>query len=142
MTRAASMLSVEHVADRAAGYGIPAFSVDGNDVLAVYETVSAALDHCRSGAGPALVEAWSYRMHGHGAHDAQRYVPEAELEDWRERDPLARWQARARAEAGWTDADQADLERTVSAEIGEAVERALAAPYPDPAGLAPSVFAT
>jgi TPP-dependent pyruvate/acetoin dehydrogenase alpha subunit len=103
--------------------------------------VESALEHARSGAGPALVEAWSYRMHGHGAHDAQRYVPSVELDDWRERDPLARWQARAREEAGWTDADQADLERSIGEEIAEAVERALAAPYPDPAGLATSVFA-
>jgi TPP-dependent pyruvate/acetoin dehydrogenase alpha subunit len=142
MTRASSVLSVERIVDRAAGYGVLGLTVDGNDVLAVHETVSAALEHARSGAGPALVEAWSYRMHGHGAHDAQRYVPEAELDEWRERDPLARWQALARAEAGWTDADQADLERTVAGEVAEAVERALAAPYPDPAGLAPSVFAT
>lgn len=141
MTRSASMLSVERLVDRAAGYGLPGYSVDGNDVLAVHETVCAALDHARSGAGPGLVEAWSYRMHGHGAHDAQRYVPEGELDDWRERDPLARWQVQARAEAGWTDADQADLERSVREEVAEAVERALAAPAPDPAGLAPSVFA-
>lgn len=141
MTRASSMLSVERIVDRAAGYGVLGLTTDGNDVLAVYETVSAALDHARSGAGPALVEAWSYRMHGHGAHDAQRQVPEAELEEWRGRDPLVRWQALARAEAAWTDADQADLERTISGEVREAAERALAAPYPDPSGLAASVFA-
>lgn len=141
MTRASSMLSVERIVDRAAGYGILGLTADGNDVLAVYETVGAALDHARSGAGPALVEAWSYRMHGHGAHDGQRCVPKAELDEWRERDPLVRWQALARADAAWTDADQADLERTVAGEVREAVERALAAPYPDPAGLAPSVFA-
>ena len=111
-----------------------------DDVLAVHDTVTAALDHARSGAGPALVEAWSYRMHGHGAHDAQRYVPRAELDEWRERDPLERWRALARAEAAWTDADQADLDRTISGEVAEAIERALEAPYPDPAGLAPSVF--
>ncbi len=141
MTRASSMLSVERIVDRAAGYGVLGLTTDGNDVLAVYETVSAALDHARSGAGPALVEAWSYRMHGHGAHDAQRQVPEAELEEWRGRDPLVRWQALARAEAAWTDADQADLERTISGEVREAAEQALAAPYPDPSGLAASVFA-
>jgi TPP-dependent pyruvate/acetoin dehydrogenase alpha subunit len=141
MTRAAPMLSVERVVDRAAGYGIPGFSVDGNDVLAVYETVCAALDDARAGGGPALIEAWSYRVHGHGAHDAQRYVPPGELEGWRDRDPLDRWQVRAREEADWTDNDQADLERSVREEVAEAVQRALAAPYPDPSGLLPSVFA-
>jgi TPP-dependent pyruvate/acetoin dehydrogenase alpha subunit len=141
MTPSASTLSIERIADRAAGYGVPAFTADGNDVLAVHEAVAGALEHARSGQGPALVEAWSYRMHGHGAHDAQRYVPREELEEWGKRDPLERWRQRAVQEAGWTDADQADLERTVEQEVADALERALAAPSPDPAGLAASVFA-
>ncbi len=142
MTPSASMLSVERVVDRAAAYAIRGVSVDGNDVLAVHDAVCAALDHARDRNGPVLIEAWSYRMHGHGSHDAQRYVPADELERWRSRDPVALWQASARANAGWSDVDQDDLERTVGAEVGEALESALAAPYPDPAGLAPSVFAS
>jgi TPP-dependent pyruvate/acetoin dehydrogenase alpha subunit len=141
MTRASSMLSVERIADRAAGYGIPGVTVDGNDVIAVHDTVATVLDRARGGGGAAVVEAWSYRMRGHGAHDAHRYVPPEELEEWQGRDPLVRWQERARAEAGWTDADQDDLERAVREEVTEAVARALKAPYPDPAGLLPSVFA-
>jgi TPP-dependent pyruvate/acetoin dehydrogenase alpha subunit len=141
MTRVSSTLSVERIADRAAGYGIPGLTVDGNDVLAVHDTVAAAFDRARAGGGPSVVEAWSYRMHGHGAHDAHRYVPPEELEEWRGRDPLARWRERARAEAGWTDADEDDLEGAVREEVAEAVARALEAPFPDTAGLGPSVFA-
>jgi pyruvate dehydrogenase E1 component alpha subunit len=141
MTPSASMLAVERVTDRAPGYGMPALSVDGNDVTKVYDVAVAALEHARSGAGPVLVEAFTYRMHGHGAHDAQRYVPEQELRDWAERDPLAIWERRARREAGWTDSDQQQLQQAVDQEISEAVEAALTAPYPDADGLAESVFA-
>lgn len=142
MTPSASVLSVERIADRARGYAAAASTVDGNDVLAVYDTVCEALAHARSGQGLALIEAWSYRMHGHGAHDGQRYVPQEELERWAARDPLERWRRRAREEAGWTHDDQVHLEAAVAGEVADAVERALEAPYPDPARLAASVFAS
>ncbi|MEZ5098376.1 MAG: thiamine pyrophosphate-dependent dehydrogenase E1 component subunit alpha [Thermoleophilia bacterium] len=141
MTRSDACLAVERVVDRAPGYGAAGFSVDGNDVLAVHEVVAAALEHARSGRGPAIVEAHTYRMHGHGSHDDQRYVPQAELAAWAERDPLVLWERRARAEAGWTDEEQRQLVEAVEREVGEALERALAAPYPSPDDLAASVFA-
>jgi TPP-dependent pyruvate/acetoin dehydrogenase alpha subunit len=140
MTPSASTLAVVRVVDRAASYGIPSFTVDGNDVLAVHDVVDEALEHARNGNGPALIEAWSYRMHGHGAHDGQRYVPPGELERWEARDPLALWR-QAAAAAGWTRRDQEALESAVAREIAEALDRALAAPFPDPARLLPSVFA-
>jgi pyruvate dehydrogenase E1 component alpha subunit len=142
LTPSASMLAVERVSERAPGYGIPAFEVDGNDVALVYDAAGRALAHARDGHGPVLVEAWTYRMHGHGAHDAQRYVPPEELERWGRRDPLVLWRERARAEAGWTDADQAALDETVAGEVADAVAAALAAPYPSAASLRPSVFAS
>ena len=101
----------------------------------------AALEHARSGAGPALVELFTYRMHGHGAHDDQRYVPPGELEAWALRDPLLRWHELAVEQLGWTAEDQQALEARVAGEIAAALEDALAAPYPDPGGLAASVFA-
>lgn len=141
MTPESVYLPVERLSGRAVGYGIESDTVDGNDVFAVHETVGRALEHARSGAGPVLVEAFTYRMHGHGAHDAQRYVPAEELELWATRDPLTRWHERAGAEHGWTESDQSDLETRIADELSAAVAAALAADYPDPAGLAPSVFA-
>ena len=141
MTPSASMLAAERVADRAPGYGMRAAAVDGNDVVEVYDAVAAALARVRAGGGPELLEAFTYRMHGHGAHDGQRYVPRAELEGWAERDPLALWELRAREEAGWTDADQETLARAVAGEVAAAVEAALQAPYPPAEGLAASVLA-
>ena len=80
-------------------------------------------------------------MHGHGAHDDQRYVPPGELEAWALRDPLLRWHELAVEQLGWTAEDQQALEARVAGEIAAALEDALAAPYPDPDGLAASVFA-
>lgn len=141
MTPSARVLPIERVADRAAGYAMHALSADGNDVLDVYERTGEALEHARRGDGPVLLEIFTYRMHGHGAHDSQRYVPPDELEHWRARDPLLRWAARAREQLGWSDEDQASLEQRVKAEVAAAIADALAAPYPAVDDLLASVFA-
>ena len=68
--------------ERAAGYGIPALTVDGNDVEAVFEAVREARERALAGDGPTLIEAVTMRMHGHGAHDDARYVPPEMLAAW------------------------------------------------------------
>jgi 2-oxoisovalerate dehydrogenase E1 component alpha subunit len=79
------------IVDRAAGFGIPGVRVDGNDVLAVYAVTKQALDHARSGQGPTLIEAMTYRMAAHTtSDDPTRYRDDNELEHWNERDPLLR----------------------------------------------------
>ncbi|MEU8335081.1 thiamine pyrophosphate-dependent dehydrogenase E1 component subunit alpha [Micromonospora tulbaghiae] len=88
---------------RGAGFGLRSEWVDGNDVLAVYAVTSAVTAHARSGNGPAIVEATTYRMGGHStSDDPTRYRTDDELEAWRARDPLARVEALMRAE-GWSD---------------------------------------
>jgi TPP-dependent pyruvate/acetoin dehydrogenase alpha subunit len=141
MTPERSYLPVPELATRAAGYGIRTWSGDGNDVLEVRSLVGAALEHARSGAGPALVELFTYRMHGHGAHDDQRYVPPGDLAAWALRDPLLRWHEIAVQQLGWTPEHQQALEQRVEREVAAGLEDALAAPYPDTDGLAASVFA-
>jgi TPP-dependent pyruvate/acetoin dehydrogenase alpha subunit len=79
---------VKDLADKAKGYGIPAEIVDGNDVVAVYDVARRAVDRARSGGGPTLIEAKSFRMLGHAQHDDQRYVPKELLEEWRKKDPI------------------------------------------------------
>ena len=140
-TAESSYLPIERLSDRAVGYGALSATVDGNDVVEVYERVTEALDHARSGGGPMIVEAFTYRMHGHGAHDAQQYVPADELEHWRKRDPLRKWRERATSEAGWTDEEQHDLEARIGQTVDEALQDALDAPYPDPSDLEASIFA-
>ena len=81
---------LENLADRAKAYGMPSEIVDGNDVLAVYEVSKRAVDRARDGGGPTMIEAKTFRMKGHAAHDNQSYVPAALLEEWRQKDPIDR----------------------------------------------------
>lgn len=141
MTPERAYLPVPELSVRAAGYGMQAWSADGNDVSEVHTVVSEAVASARAGEGPALVEVFTYRMHGHGAHDAQKYVPAEELTEWSARDPLLRWRKQAEEEIGWSDSQQSDLEERVSAAVSAAVQEALQAEYPHPADLEPSLFA-
>jgi pyruvate dehydrogenase E1 component alpha subunit len=90
---------------RAAGYGFPGIRVDGNDVLAVYAVTSEAAERARSGEGPTLIEAMTYRMDAHStADDATRYRSEEEVAAWRELDPIERY-ARYLFNEGVADAE-------------------------------------
>lgn len=99
---------------RAAGYGLDSYLVDGNDVLAVHAVTSLAASRTRSGGGPAFIEAETYRMAGHStADDPSRYRPNEEVESWRARDPLARLKALLEA-AGTGRAFFEELEQEAS----------------------------
>jgi TPP-dependent pyruvate/acetoin dehydrogenase alpha subunit len=141
MTPERIYLPVAEISSRAAGYGVRAWSADGNDVSDVHAVVTEAVGAARAGEGPGLIEVFTYRMHGHGAHDAQKYVPTDELEAWGARDPLVRWRARADEEIGWSGERQAELEERIDVEVSAAVREALEAPYPDPIQLGSSLYA-
>jgi TPP-dependent pyruvate/acetoin dehydrogenase alpha subunit len=127
--------------DKAVAYGIPGEQVDGNDVLAVYAVARRAVDRARSGGGPTLIEALTYRMKGHAEHDAQAYVPKEELEEWRQRDPLELY-ARTLVESGDATAEElAAIDRAVSEEIDREAEAAEKSPLPDPAIALQNVYA-
>jgi TPP-dependent pyruvate/acetoin dehydrogenase alpha subunit len=121
---------------RAAGYGFPGVSVDGNDVEAVFEATRAARERAITGGGPTLIEAVTMRMHGHGAHDDMKYVPKALVEEWRTKDPIDRQRARV-AQLG-IDVDV--LHDEVRAEVEQAAKVALAGPMPDPATATDRLF--
>jgi TPP-dependent pyruvate/acetoin dehydrogenase alpha subunit len=122
--------------ERAAGYGMPGVTVDGNDAEALFEATRAARERALGGGGPTLIEAVTMRMHGHAAHDDQRYVPAAQLEAWKARDPIDRQVARAAA----LGADVEALRAEVAAEIDAATAAALDSPMPDPATATRGVF--
>jgi pyruvate dehydrogenase E1 component alpha subunit len=109
--------------ERAAGYGMLGETIDGNDVVAVFDAVARARSRALAGDGPTLIEAVTMRMHGHGAHDDARYVPTVDLEYWAHRDPIER-QAAVVAD----DVNLAELRDEVDALIEDAVAAALATP--------------
>jgi TPP-dependent pyruvate/acetoin dehydrogenase alpha subunit len=114
--------AVEHLADRAIGYGIPGAQVDGNDVLAVYEATKTAAARAREGSGPTLIEAMTMRMHGHSVTDPAQYVPEAMLEHWQEKDPIVRFASILRDQGVLTAQLESDIEEQIAHEIEDAVD--------------------
>ena len=117
---------------RAKGYALPYVPVDGNDVVATAICMQDMVVAARAGGGPVLVEASTYRWHGHYEGDPQRYRTEDELQEWQARDPLV--VHRARLVAAGVEASEIDaLESSVDTQLDEAVERArgLAAPVGD-----------
>jgi TPP-dependent pyruvate/acetoin dehydrogenase alpha subunit len=83
---------IQNLADRAKAYGIASYVVDGNDVVAVYQTTKEAVDRARAGEGPILIEAKSMRMRGHAQHDPAEYVPKDMFEHWKQRDPIEQYE--------------------------------------------------
>ncbi|WP_127125464.1 thiamine pyrophosphate-dependent dehydrogenase E1 component subunit alpha [Georgenia sp. SYP-B2076] len=136
MTATRDAVAIEHIADRAAGYNMPGVTVDGQDVLAVYEAVDAAVRRARAGQGPSLVETKTYRFENHAIGlPIENYRPAEEVEDWKvNRDPLELYRA-ALTERGWDAIELKEIDEEVAAEIAAAVEfgRSSAAPPLDAA---------
>jgi TPP-dependent pyruvate/acetoin dehydrogenase alpha subunit len=113
--------------ERAAAYGFPGLSVDGNDVEAMFEATREARQRAVAGEGPTLIEAVTMRMHGHAAHDDMKYVPAEQIDEWRRKDPIDRQVRRLEPLGVYVEARRAE----VRAEIDAAVTEALAMPMPD-----------
>jgi TPP-dependent pyruvate/acetoin dehydrogenase alpha subunit len=121
---------------RARGYGIYGETVDGNDVLAVYEVTRRSVERARAGEGPTLIEAHTMRMQGHAAHDDFKYVPRELLADWEKKDPIDRFE-RYLLEQGTVSRDEMEsIGRELNAFLDEEVEFARSSPFP-PADWAP-----
>jgi TPP-dependent pyruvate/acetoin dehydrogenase alpha subunit len=127
--------------ERARGYGFPGVSVDGNDVEAVFDAARAAADRAREGGGPTLIECQTMRMHGHGAHDDMSYVPKEMLEEWGQRDPIARYAQELVSKHGFAQQEVNEIREQVAAEVDEGARKALESPMPDPEAATQGVFA-
>ncbi|WP_301108286.1 thiamine pyrophosphate-dependent dehydrogenase E1 component subunit alpha [Sporosarcina sp.] len=126
-------LACEHVSDRAAGYGMPGFTVDGTDPLTVYEAVKKAADRARSGEGPTLVEAVCYRLTAHSSDDDQRLYRDAEeLENEKKLDPLLTFIHYLQEVELLTEEKHDEIEQRVKEIVDEATEYAEVAPYAKP----------
>jgi pyruvate dehydrogenase E1 component alpha subunit len=111
------------IAQKAIAYDMPGVQVDGNDPLAVYRATREALQRAYSGGGPTLIEAVTYRMLMHTtSDDPTRYRADADLETWRPRDPLTRFEAYLRQRGIWDDQQQADLQAEIKALVDAAVQ--------------------
>ncbi len=131
---------VKSVSERAPAYGIPAEQVDGNDVLAVYETAGRAVKRARGGSGPTLLECLTYRQCGHSRSDPRTYRTKAEEEEWAKCDPIKLLGERLVADGEVTGSLEA-IEKEVIAKIDEAVAFAENSPAPEPADALKHVFA-
>lgn len=132
MTPIAKEVNVENMSARATGNGIPSVQVDGNDVLAVYETTRAAVDRARRGQGPTFIEAHTYRLAGHMVGDPEVYRTKQEVEDRRARDPLVLFE-RALSAFNFTAQEILALQQRAGAAIDDAEQFARSSPMPDPA---------
>ncbi len=126
-------MACENVSDRAVGYGMPGYTVDGRDPLTVYEVVKQAADLARSGGGPTLVEAVCYRLTAHSSDDDQRqYRDAAELEDEKKNDPLLSFTAYLETEKILTEEKKNEIEERVKHIVDEATDYAEQADYAKP----------
>lgn len=134
--------AIEHIAERAVGYGIPGVTVDGNDVDAVYDAVETAVTRAREGNGPTLVENVTYRWKGHSKSDKNLYRTKEEISEWRDKDPILRFEQKVRDQDLLTDEQIQEVRSSVMQTLRKAIQEANAAPDADPADLLSAVYAT
>jgi len=131
-TPVARQVPVRDLAERAKAYGIASKIVDGNDVIAVYETTKAAVEDCRAGRGPVLIEVKTMRMKGHAQHDPAEYVPKAMFDYWKVRDPIARYEAFLTDHKLWDAKKKAEIDERIERELDEDQKFAEESPMPKP----------
>jgi len=133
--------AVRTLADKAYGFGCAGETVDGNDVLAVYEATKRAVERARGGGGVTLLEVKTFRIKGHAEHDNQAYVPKELIEEWKTKDPVVRFE-RLLLENGFaTQDDITAIEQRVKREIDAATDEAEGSPMPTPSDAALGLFA-
>src|SRR5512140_1999144 len=135
------VMNIQNISERAASYGIPGRTVDGNDVLAVYEAVLEADERARSGEGPSLVDLLSYRWRGHSKSDRNLYRTPQEIEEWKHKCPIRRFK-QVLVDGGVMTRDEVeDIDQTAKTAIDRAAEEALTFPEPSPENMEAEVYA-
>lgn len=123
-------MNIKDIAVRADSYGIPGYIVDGNDAVAVYNTVKEASEYVRSGKGPVLIESKTYRWLGHSKSDAQIYRSKEEVEEWKNKCPIKRFRKYMLENKLATEEELDTIEKNARQSIEEAVEFANNSPNP------------
>lgn len=132
--------NIRDISDRAQAYGIPGVSIDGNDALAVYETVHEAVERARAGQGPTLIECKTYRMRGHFEGDPMAYRTKKEMDGWAKKDPIKRFKNRLLEMKILTLKDFETIEEEIKASINDATKYAEECPQPTVENLLEDVF--
>lgn len=132
---------VPRLSERAAAYGIPGRTADGNDVEAVYTAMREAGERARSGQGPTLLELETYRLAGHSRSDPGHYRPKEEVAEWKKRDPLLRYEAFCLAEGILAPEQIEEMKKSVERELDEAIAFAESSPSPLPEDCLADVYA-
>lgn len=132
--------AVTQVADRAAAYNMTGVAVDGNDPIAVWRVTREAIERARSGGGPTLVEAKTFRFNGHNLGDPGEYIPKDVMAAAKERDPIPTYERSLIARRVIDEAQRTEIVRRLSAEIDEAASFALGASWPDEIELGRDVY--
>jgi len=132
---------IKRISDRKAAYGITGVTIDGNNLVDVYNVVSHFAEQCRKNKGPVLIEALTYRQRGHSKHDSQVYRTKEEVEQWKEYDPILRYREFL-IESGIISEEEAKkIEEKAIEDIKAAAAFAEASPYPELSELETDVYA-
>jgi len=124
--------ALKDLSDRAKAHGFPGVSVDGNDVLAVYEAATKAIARARAGEGPTFIECKTYRWYGHSEIDPAKYRLKEEVEAWKKKDPIPRFEKYLFERKVLAEELKKEVAEQITAEINEAVDFADQSPYPEP----------
>jgi len=139
-THISKVMKNTRISDRATVYGFRGQTVDGNDVLAVFEAARQSVAECRAGNGPVMLELLTYRRAGHSRRDPCHYQPPDERKAWMERDPLERFASWSIESAGIPPGDLAGIKARLANQIEESVQKARQAPLPEPGEIYDGVF--
>ena len=132
--------AVANVADRASAYALPSVIVDGNDFASVAEASFEATDRARAGEGPTLIEAKTYRTRGHSRSDRNRYRSREEIDAWKARDPIVRFEREIVALGLASETRIAKIAAEAEKEMAEAIAFASASPWPSAIDVARDVY--
>lgn len=133
-------MAISDISDRAAAYGMPGYSIDGNDVELVYETTKAAVERARRGEGPALIECKTWRHRGHYEGDPDDYRTAEEKAEWMQKDPIERLAKRLIEEGICTQAELDAIASDADKLLAEAIDEAEAAPVPSVSALMADIY--
>lgn len=139
-THVHSVMKTKNVSDRAGAYGIPGITIDGNDVLKVFEAATEAVARARRGEGPTLLELLTYRITGHSRRDPALYQPEEERKKAMENEPIRRFETYILSRKDITITDIENIQIAIDKEIEIAVNAAQLAPDPKPEDVFEDVF--